>query len=117
MKIILSRKGFDSQYGRQASPILPDGTLLSLPIPSEDDLTYGDIFWNGHSYLDIIRRLKPRTFINENNYCHLDPDLREESIHRENGWLPAYGLTYDEVLIVDPETPITREEYENNKTI
>lgn len=28
-----------------------------------------------------------------------------------------YGLTYDEVLIVDPETPITREEYENNKTI
>jgi hypothetical protein len=24
-----------------------------------------------------------------------------------------YGLTYDEVLIVDPETPITREEYNN----
>lgn len=22
-----------------------------------------------------------------------------------------YGLTYDEVLIVDPETPITREKY------
>ena len=26
-----------------------------------------------------------------------------------------YGLTYDEVLIVDPETPITRDEYSNNK--
>ena len=26
-----------------------------------------------------------------------------------------YSLTYDEVLIVDPETPITREEYSNNK--
>lgn len=25
-----------------------------------------------------------------------------------------YGLTYDEVLIVDPETPITRKEYERN---
>ena len=25
-----------------------------------------------------------------------------------------YGLTYDEVLIVDPETPITREEYESS---
>lgn len=25
-----------------------------------------------------------------------------------------YGLTYDEVLIVDPQTPITREEYEND---
>ena len=23
-----------------------------------------------------------------------------------------YGLTYDEVLVVDPQTPITREEYE-----
>ena len=26
-----------------------------------------------------------------------------------------YGLTYDEVLIVDPETPITREEYESKQ--
>ena len=26
-----------------------------------------------------------------------------------------YGLTYDEVLIVDPDSPITREEYENQK--
>lgn len=26
-----------------------------------------------------------------------------------------YGLTYDEVLIVDPDTPITREEYEQSK--
>lgn len=25
-----------------------------------------------------------------------------------------YGLTYDEVHIVDPNTPITREEYESN---
>ena len=27
-----------------------------------------------------------------------------------------YGLTYDEVLIVDPETPITKEEYEKRNT-
>ncbi|MCQ2771235.1 MAG: hypothetical protein MJ236_05495, partial [Clostridia bacterium] len=26
-----------------------------------------------------------------------------------------YNLTYDEVLIVDPQTPITREEYDNFK--
>ena len=26
-----------------------------------------------------------------------------------------YGFTYDEVLIIDPETPITREEYESSK--
>ena len=24
-----------------------------------------------------------------------------------------YGLTYDEVLIIDPQTPITRDEYES----
>ena len=35
MKIILSRKGFDSENGETQSPILPDGTLLSLPIPDE----------------------------------------------------------------------------------
>ena len=34
MKIILSRKGFDSSYGGYPSPILPDGSLVSLPIPS-----------------------------------------------------------------------------------
>lgn len=33
MKISLSRKGFDSAAGGVASPILPDGTPLSLPIP------------------------------------------------------------------------------------
>lgn len=26
-----------------------------------------------------------------------------------------YGLTYDEVLVVDPKTPITREEYEKEE--
>ena len=33
MKVILSRKGMDNETGLMASPILPDGTLLSLPIP------------------------------------------------------------------------------------
>ncbi len=35
MKVILSRKGMDSTSGGIASPILPDGTLLSLPIPDK----------------------------------------------------------------------------------
>jgi hypothetical protein len=37
MKVILSRKGFDSGYGGIPSPVLPDGTMLSLPIPSKGD--------------------------------------------------------------------------------
>jgi hypothetical protein len=30
MKVILSRKGFDSGYGGYPSPILPDGWMISL---------------------------------------------------------------------------------------
>ena len=37
MKIILSRKGFDSANGGIVSPIMEDETLISFPIPSEDD--------------------------------------------------------------------------------
>ncbi len=36
-KLILSRKGFDSKAGGCPSPIFPDGTLYSLPIPGDDD--------------------------------------------------------------------------------
>lgn len=32
-KIILSRKGYDDQYGGKPSVILPDGSMLSFPIP------------------------------------------------------------------------------------
>ena len=38
MKVILSRKGFDSSSGRMCNPILPDGILLSLPIPGESKM-------------------------------------------------------------------------------
>ena len=37
MKIVLSRKGFDSSAGGHVSPILPDGTLLSLRVPAPID--------------------------------------------------------------------------------
>ena len=36
MKIVLSRKGFDSACGGVASPIFPDGGYVSLPIPLAD---------------------------------------------------------------------------------
>ena len=39
-------------------------------------------------------------------------DVRTEEIEIDHLVYHLYGLTYDEVLIVDPETPITREEYE-----
>lgn len=93
MNIILSRKGFDSSCGGQASPILPDGTLLSMPIPSGDKQKYSELLWGDLSYLDIIRQLKPKTTLNENSHCHLDPDLRDITLLREKGWKPAFGQT------------------------
>lgn len=93
MKIILSRKGFDSQYGKTPSPILPDGTLLSLPIPSKTDVEnkFATIHHGGESYYEIIRSLNPNTKIKETYYCHLDPDIRESAREREVGWKPAFG--------------------------
>ena len=44
-KLSLSRKGFDSSYGGCPSPIFPDGTIYSLPIPGDDyaAVHYGDL--------------------------------------------------------------------------
>ena len=38
MKIVLGRKGFDSGWGGNPSPILPEGRLVSLPIPDLDGI-------------------------------------------------------------------------------
>lgn len=91
MKVIISRKGFDSGYGGMPSPILPDGTMISMPIPSPGDtVRYDDLSYNGISYADIIKQLKPNNpVINEE--CHLDPDIRKDVTCRIEGWKPAFG--------------------------
>jgi len=66
MKVILSRKGFDSKNGGMPSPILPDGTLLSLPIPSPlDTEKFSRLKYCEKTYLEIIKELKPRTKIKD----------------------------------------------------
>lgn len=92
MKIILSRKGFDSGNGGSASPILPDGTLLSMPIPAagKSNLKYTDISYNGITYDEIWKQLSSR--YKENQYCHLDPDIRSNIRSSEiSNWMPAFG--------------------------
>ena len=91
MKIILSRKGFDSGAGGSPSPILPDGTLLSIPIPdktgncSYEDLTFPT---EGKTYLDILNALNPgRDYC----HCHLDPDIRTYIRKTPPEWVPAFG--------------------------
>ena len=92
MRVVLSRKGYDSASGGMPSPILPDGTLLSLPIPARDTtVTYADLYYNGTSYFDIIKQLKPSSRIKEEWTCHLDPDLVEAITKRTMPWYPLFG--------------------------
>jgi len=89
LKIILSRKGFDSANGGVPSPILPDGTMLSMPIPSKDALRFRDLCCGGHTYEEILRQLAPkRTF----ETCHLDPDIKADIRAKTvPNWKPAFG--------------------------
>lgn len=106
MKFILSRKGFDSSNGGIASPILPDGTMLSLPIPvsgvSEEEgkkeysYRYSDFEYNynGHKlkYDEIISLLQGRTRRGfPYSFCHPDPALRADMFSQKDGWTAAYG--------------------------
>lgn len=92
MKVVLSRKGMDSASGGIPSPILPDGTLLSLPIPDEASaLSYDDIAYRGLSYKTLIRQLHPSFDFEKHPFCHLDPDLYDILKNRPADWKPAFG--------------------------
>ena len=93
MKIILSRKGFDSSNGSIPSPILPDGTLLSLPIPAKfDSISFDDLNYNGVLFSDILRQLKGKEDKTNHYNCHLDPDIRENLRNTPvSNWRPAFG--------------------------
>jgi len=99
MKVILSRKGFDTQYGGYPSPILPDGRMISLPIPSNDEITYNDLQVDKQlSYFHLMKQLNQRIKFNNESHiltkhmgCHLDPDINSTVIKRHNYWKPLFG--------------------------
>src|SRR5512141_1864921 len=102
MRVILSRKGFDAGAGGCASPILPHGRLVSLPIPdhhTRSDVRYADVRLDETgSYFDLMRSLCPRIKVDggwkaltRKTRCHLDPDLARDSLPRSGEWVPALG--------------------------
>jgi hypothetical protein len=117
MKFILSRKGFDSGYGGIASPIFPDGTMLSFPIPTDiytgrklSELCYTIPTTSRRlSYLELIHELDEKEqyekattrLIKEGKmtenihegWCHLDPDIRLGEWSDPVSWKPAFGQT------------------------
>ena len=96
MKIVFSRKGFDSQYGGVPSPVFPDGTMLSLPIPTGGERSrtrYGDLRWKRNNVGAFVESLtgKRKNTIRAGDSCHLDPDLDRGLLPRPRGWKPAFG--------------------------
>jgi len=93
VQMILSRKGFDSGYGGIPSPILPDGRLMSLPIPATHDVcTFSDLNMPGVDVGHIIADLSRHKY-SMNTTIHLDPDLDRAPTSRFRGWRPALGQT------------------------
>jgi hypothetical protein len=90
MKIVLSRKGFDSTSGGCPSPIFPDGTMLSLVIPdSASPIQYAEI--HGNELLSMGEAVSQLAGIPATHRAHLDPDISEYSVPRKTGWRPIFG--------------------------
>jgi hypothetical protein len=90
MKLILSRKGFDSSSGGAPSPIFPDGTMISLPIPDKSStIAYKDIA--GNACAPIGELVQDLAKLPATHFAHLDPDLSAHSIPRAEGWRPLFG--------------------------
>jgi len=103
MKIILSRKGFDSTSGGYPSPILDGNRLVSFPIPENMNLLnvqekeyvhkYANLRVNDNlSYLDLMKQLLPdkekqlklekeNIVLDKNTVCHLDPQINNPNIY------------------------------------
>ena len=91
MRVILSRKGFDSGAGGCPSPILPDGRLLSLPIPDvASPLRYRDLQAGDVDLGELVEQLTGGRYP-AGHPAHLDPDLQVGTLARAPHWRPLLG--------------------------
>jgi hypothetical protein len=91
VRIILSRKGFDSASGGCPSPIFPDGSMLAVPIPSEaSPVTYHELRWRERELGPLVETLTNGR-VRRTIGAHLDPDLRAEMRPRLPGWIASLG--------------------------
>lgn len=90
VKIILSRKGFDSGYGGVPSPLLPEIGPVSLPIPSTAGEAARSYNAAGLPLGDLLFHLS-RGKHDASTSVHFDPDLAPDDRSRRPGWRPALG--------------------------
>ncbi|ABK45546.1 hypothetical protein Mmc1_3055 [Magnetococcus marinus MC-1] len=120
-KIVFSRKGFDSSAGGFPSIIFPDGSLFSIPIPSNrDKYTYSDLEYSYEGdeiqkiLADITNGMYCKHSVEELSqssypqYCHHDPYFfREESysgltlgqVGSAEGHLRNQGISEDDIFL------------------
>jgi len=110
MRVILSRKGFDSSNGGIPSAILPNGIMLSFPIPDDvGTVKYSELkieqflprdIASLKNLLDLLKILiksgnikqkSQKIDLNGNPCCHLDPDIYNSYIDRLSGWRGIFG--------------------------
>lgn len=92
MRVIISRKGFDSSFGGIASPILENGSMMSFPIPGPSPTRYQDIF-NPNANTDKILFDLTKGKMTGDMEVHFDPDLNPNNLKRKEGWLGSLGQT------------------------
>src|ERR1035437_8908071 len=93
MRIVFSRKGFDSANGGVPSPIFPDGRMCYLPIPNEgDNLTYKQLSWKGQKLGRVVEKLTKQN-VRDESPVHLDPDIDRDAIRRRPEWRGLFGQT------------------------
>lgn len=82
MKIILSRKGFDSSIQGGGSPnIVFEDKIYPIPIPEVNtNIRYEDLLFEDTNYLKVMRDLN----INQFSECHFDPYLCKNFISKNH---------------------------------
>lgn len=96
MKIILSRKGFDSSAGGCPNPIFPNGSMLALPIPDGQskiaykEVTFQDIEGQQFNVGTLVKHLT-KDRVKPHHKAHLDPDLIASQFPRDPLWKPLLG--------------------------
>lgn len=90
VKLILSRKAFDSSAGGVANPIL-DGLMIPLPIPDKQStIRYQELAIGGEN-LGVVASELSRGKTRPDHFAHLDPDLSATIYPRDVGWKPLFG--------------------------